>query len=117
MLGSIMQVARVCAPRSTTSKSATAAAGSTALNVAASITKIGASGTTVSDGPVVFMASQDGRLVFGESNLATATAAAGIPIAARTPYVFRVHAKYSYVSWYNAGSATGQLVFWDPEKA
>lgn len=116
-MNSLIQVSRVTAPRSVTSKSATASAGSTALNVATAITAIGTGAGQSPSKPVVFIASQDGRLVFGASTLATATAAAGIPIAARVPYVFWVSSQYSFVSWFNEGSATGQLTYWDGEKA
>ena len=117
-LGGLIQVARVYAPTAanTTRKTAAATTGSTAQNIATAIASLNT--TTNPEGPVVFVADQDGRLVFGTSSLATATAAAGIPIAARVPYVFWVHVvRSSYFSYYNSSATNGGIEYWSGEKA
>mgnify|MGYP001583867438 CR=1 FL=1 len=115
-LGGLIQVARVFAPSANngkTRKSAAATTGTTGQNIATAITKLTAN---CPEGAVAFVADQDGRLLFGTAAV-TATAAAGIPIAARVPYVVWVHRVTStFFSYYNSSATAGGIEYWDPEK-
>lgn len=114
---SIVQVKRVYAPSSTnkTRTSVATGAGKTAIAIATAITKLTANNP---EGPVTFMADQNIRILFGASNLATATALAGVPILARTQYTWwcnRVNS--SHFTFYNASGSTVYVDYWDPEKS
>ena len=114
-MGFPVQVARVFAPSGTnkTRTSVGTGAGKTAINLATAITKINANCT---EAPITIISDQNIRVLFGASGLATATALAGIPILARTPYTFWIHrTKSSYMTFYNASGSTAYVDYWDPE--